>query len=66
MPYTIIVENDNSLYGSQKKRILQREKLFNKLWILVTPYYNGYDMSKKIDKQIKTNAKLHDTEIAKE
>lgn len=46
MPYTIIVENDNSLYGSCKKKILQREKLFNKLWILVAPYYNGYDMSK--------------------
>lgn len=46
MPYTIIVENDNTLYGSCKKKILQREKLFNKMWILVPPYYNGYDMSK--------------------
>lgn len=46
MPYTIIVENDNSLYGSCKKKILQREKLFNKLWILVAPHYNGYDMSR--------------------
>lgn len=46
MLYTIIVENDNSLYGSCKKKILQREKLFNKLWILVAPYYNGYDMSR--------------------
>lgn len=46
MAYTIIVENDNSLYGSCKKKILQREKLFNKLWILVAPYYNGYDMSR--------------------
>ena len=46
MPYTIIVENDNSLYGSCKRKIMQREKLFNKLWILVAPYYNGYDMSK--------------------
>lgn len=45
MPYTIIVCDDNSLYGSQKMRIMQREKLFNKLWILVPPYYNGYDMS---------------------
>lgn len=45
MPYTIIVENDGSLYGSQKRRIMQREKLFNKLWILVPPHYNGYDMS---------------------
>lgn len=45
MPYTIIVENDNTLYGSQKRKIMQREKLFNKLWILVPPHYNGYDMS---------------------
>lgn len=46
MPYTIIVCDDNSLYGSQKKKIMQREKLFNKLWFLVAPQYNGYDMSK--------------------
>lgn len=43
--YTIIVENDNSLYGSRKEKIMQREKLFNKLWFLVPLYYNGYDMS---------------------
>lgn len=46
MPYTIIVCDDNSLYGSRKRKIMQREKLFNKLWILVPPCYNGYDMSK--------------------
>lgn len=46
MPYTIIVCDDNSLYGSQKRKIMQREKLFNKLWFLVPPCYNGYDMSK--------------------
>lgn len=45
MPYIIIVEDDNSLYGSQKTRIMQREKLFNKLWFLVPQFYNGYDMS---------------------
>lgn len=44
--YTIIVGNDNSLYGSHKEKIIQREKLFNKLWFLVAPHYNGYDMSK--------------------
>ncbi len=43
--YTIIVENDNTLYGSCKTRIMQREKLFNKVWFLVPQYYNGYDMS---------------------
>lgn len=44
--YTIIVCDDNSLYGSHKEKIVQREKLFNKIWFLVAPYYNGYDMSK--------------------
>lgn len=46
MPYTIIVCDDNSLYGSCKTKIMQREKLFNKLWFLAAPHYNGYDMSK--------------------
>lgn len=45
MPYTILVCDDGSLYGSQKRKIMQREKLFNKLWILIPPCYNGYDMS---------------------
>lgn len=45
MPYTIIVCDDNSLYGSHKRKIMQREKLFNKMWFLVPPHYNGYDMS---------------------
>ena len=45
MPYVIIVGDDNSLYGSQKTKIMQKEKLFNKLWFLVAPHYNGYDMS---------------------
>lgn len=44
--YVILVENDNSLYGSCKSKIMQREKLFNKLCFLVAPYYHGYDMSK--------------------
>lgn len=46
MTYTIIVGDDNSLYGSQKIKIMEKEKLFNKLWFLVSPYYNEYDMSK--------------------
>lgn len=45
MSYTIIVCDDNSLYGSCKSKIMQKEKLFNKLWFLVPPHYNGYDMS---------------------
>lgn len=43
--YVILVENDNSLYGSCKNKIMQKEKLVNKLWFLVPPHYNGYDMS---------------------
>lgn len=43
--YTILVNDDNSLYGSCKQRIMQREKLFNKLCFLVAPYYKDYDMS---------------------
>ena len=46
MPYTIIVCDDNSLYGSCKKKIMQREKLFNELWILAPSCYNGYNMSR--------------------
>lgn len=45
MEYIILVENDGSLYGSQKTKIMQREKLFNKLWFLAPAHYNGYDMS---------------------
>lgn len=45
MNYVILVNDDGSLYGSKKCRIMQREKLFNKLCILVPPHYNGYDMS---------------------
>lgn len=46
MPYTIIVCDDGNLYGSRKRKIMQKEKLFNKLWFLVPQYYNGFDMSK--------------------
>lgn len=45
MEYTILVNDDNTLYGSCKQKIMQREKLFNKLWFLVAPHYHGYDMS---------------------
>lgn len=43
--YIIIVNEDNTLYGSCKEKIIQREKLFNKLCFLTLPHYNGYDMS---------------------
>lgn len=43
--YTIIVCDDGSLYGSQKTKIMQKEKLFNKLCFLAPQCYKGYDMS---------------------
>lgn len=43
--YIIQVCGDDSLYGSHKERIMQKEKLFNTLCFLVEPYYKGYDMS---------------------
>lgn len=72
MPYVIIVNNDNSLYGSQKRRIMQREKLFNELWILVPQYYNGFDMAKctvtmrylvPISKELKTETLIMSQEM---
>ena len=45
MAYMILVNEDNSLYGSCKERIMQKEKMFNKLCFLVPPHYKGYDMS---------------------
>lgn len=44
--YTILMNNDGTLYGSKKCMIMQRDKLFDKLWILIPPHYHGHDMSK--------------------
>ena len=43
--YTILVNNDNTLYGSQKERIMQRSKLVNTLRFIVEPIYNDIDMT---------------------
>lgn len=45
MAYVILVNEDNTLTASKKERIMQRSKLFNNLWFLAEPTYNGYDMS---------------------
>lgn len=45
MAYVILVNEDNTLTASKKERIMQRSKLFNNLWFLTEPIYNGYDMS---------------------
>jgi len=45
MAYVILVNEDNTLTASKKERIMQRSKLFNNLWFLAEPTYNGYDIS---------------------
>lgn len=42
--YIILVNNDNSMTITQKKRIIQRSKMVDGLWFLVDPEYNGYNM----------------------
>lgn len=44
--YTILVNQDNTLYGSHKERIMQRSKLVDKLVFIVDPIYrNEHDMT---------------------
>ena len=44
--YTILVGQDDSLYGSHKERIMQRQKLVNTLVFIVAPIYrNTHDMT---------------------
>lgn len=42
--YVILVNSDDSLYGSKKERLMQRQKLVNKLVFIADPIYNGIDM----------------------
>lgn len=44
--YVILVNDDDSLYGSHKERIMQRQKLVNDLIFVVNPIYrNTHDMT---------------------
>lgn len=43
--YVILVNSDNTLYGSKKERVMQRSKLVDKLKFVVHPIYNGIDMT---------------------
>lgn len=43
--YVLLINSDNTITASKRERIMQREKLVNKLWFLTAPEYNGYDMS---------------------
>ena len=45
MAYIILVNDDDSLYGSHKERIMQRQKLVNDLIFIVDPMYKGIDMT---------------------
>lgn len=43
--YTILVNEDNTMTTTQKRRIVQRSKLVDDLWFLVPQMYNGYNMA---------------------
>ena len=43
--YVILVNPDDSLYGSKKERLMQRQKLVNKIVFISDPIYNGIDMT---------------------
>lgn len=45
MSYVILVNDDNTLYGSKKERVMQRSKLVNDLMFVVHPIYKGIDMT---------------------
>lgn len=46
MAYVILVNDDDTLYGSHKERIMQRSKLVNKLIFVADPIYkNTHDMT---------------------
>jgi hypothetical protein len=43
--YTILVCDDNTLYGSKKERIIKGSKCVDKLVFIVDPIYKGIDMT---------------------
>lgn len=43
--YTILINTDNTLYGSQKERIIKGSKLVDKLVFIVDPIYKDIDMT---------------------
>lgn len=45
MAYVILVNDDNSLYGSKKERIMQRSKCVDVLKFVVNPIYKDIDMT---------------------
>ena len=43
--YVILINEDNTMTTTHKKRIVQRSKLVDDLWFLAEPEYNGYNMA---------------------
>ena len=43
--YVILVNDDNTMTTAQKQRIIQRSKLVDKMWFLVSPIYGEHDMT---------------------
>lgn len=43
--YVILVNPDNTLYGSVKQRVMQRSKMVDTLKFICDPIYNGIDMT---------------------
>lgn len=43
--YVILVNDDNTMVTTQKRRVMHRSKLVDTLWFLAYPIYSGYDMS---------------------
>lgn len=43
--YVILINDDNTMTTTQKKRVVQRSKLVDDLLFLVKPEYNGHDLA---------------------
>ena len=64
--YTILVCDDNTLYGSKKERIVQRSKLVDNLVFIVNPIYkNTHDMTNAtvLLEYLRPVSKKYETEI---
>jgi hypothetical protein len=64
--YTILVNDDDTLYGSHKERIMQRSKLVDNLVFIVNPIYrNTHDMTNAtvMLEYLRPISKKYETEI---
>ena len=44
--YVILINDDNSMTTTQKRRIMQRSKMVDDLWFLASPIYNNVEMAR--------------------